>query len=351
GAVAADLGESYPGQKRGLMDWSTLDNLNQDIAKAIEGADVGAVEKVVTDHAYMLVKVEDRKKAATTPLKKAAPEIAEKLLRKQRAEAFVDGAADKLLKAARNSDSLDAALKKLGSSDEKLWSALSVSTTGDFTLETTNMGARLRGRLSGMNFGGSWAKIPGIGKSKELSTLAYSELSADNPVPNKTFEVGGAVHVVRLKSKKKPEDKSGLEMRVKQQLEKTSDIIGSWNGIFQMPAEEYGPWIKKQFQAAVASGKITLATKNSQTAKLLANDFKPVGNKGKKGKGRTIKLSPGKGKKGKGRTIKLSPGKGKKGGGKKIKLNPGGGKKGGDDEGGGKKIKLKMGGSNKKGGE
>ena len=348
GKVAEELGESYPGQEKGLMDWSTVDNMDQNIVDALEGAEVGDVEKVETDHAYMLVKLEGRKKKKTTPLEDVQTEIAKTLIKKERVDALVQEATDTLMKKASETGSLEKALEKLkAQSDKKVWKQLGVEETGEFTLESQGPPPQLAARFGGQlpNMGGSWTKIPKIGDSKELAVDAYKKLSEKNPVPDKVYNVGDSKYIVRLKSRQEPNEDDEIptelqfslaDKKVSEVLGRWSAMFGSWGGRFVPPMNSYGPWIDKQLSEAVDSEVVSLYAKRSKVAATLNQDFQPGGGAPAPGgsakkKGSPIKIGGGEGKKGKGKTIKIGGGKGKKGKGKTIEIGGGEGEKGGGE--------------------
>lgn len=357
GTVAEELGESYPGQEKGLMDWSTVDNMDQDIVEAIEGAAIGDVKKVETEHAYMLVKLEDRKEATKTPLEDVQTEIAKTLIKKEGVDTLVEEATKALSGKATETGSLKKALEKLqAESDKKVWADLSVEETGEFTLESQGpppqLAAQFGGQLPSM---GSWSNIPKIGDSKELAVDVWKELSEKKPVAEKVYEVGGNKYIVRLKSRKGPEKDQEMpedliakmsDQKVSEVLGRWSAIFGSWKGRFLPPMNDYGPWIERQLSSAVDEETVTIYGKNSPVAQILHQDFQPAGSApkagspgsvdNKKGKGSPIQI--GGSKKGKGKTFKIQDlKKGKKG--KTIKI-------GGDEKGKGKTIKI---GGDKKG--
>jgi parvulin-like peptidyl-prolyl isomerase len=326
--VAADLNPSFSAKKEGLMDWTTPDNLDQNIAKAIEGKETGVTETIVTEHAYMIVTLEGRKDAKQTPLSEVRGEIAKSMVRKDKVDQMISRATQTLHDAARSTDSLSAALKQAKkNSDLPIWTALSVEETGDFNLEGRSVPAQLQGRLSGMNLGGSWAKIPKIGTDESLAKTAYKELSDEQPVADEVYDFSGVKYVVRLKSRKAPgkDDSPGIESVMKQRREKYGEILGQWTGIFQMPQQEYGPWIETQLENAIDDGRIEIY-ENSTVGQQFAASFKPAGSANTP-KGLKQKLQ----KKAGSKTIKLNPkGKGgsEEGGGKTIEVNPGGSKSG-----------------------
>jgi hypothetical protein len=301
--VAADLGEHY--KESGIMDWSELnkDKLPEGIYPAVKEAEVGDIEEVETDTSYMLVKVEDRKKAKTTPLDEVREEIATHLIKKDQVDSTVQEVTDKLLAKAKEMKSISKALEALRKqSDKQIWKDLSVEETGDFTLESQGpspqMAARFGGQLSG--FGSSWTNINKIGDSQELAVDAYKKLTTDNPVADKIYEVDGTNYIVRLKSKKAPESDTPDDtveyalssQKVNQVLGRWSALFGSINGQLVPPMDDYGPWLNRQLKQAVDEGAIAINTKRSPVAARLSESLKPGSapgaTGGKAGKARQI---------------------------------------------------------------
>lgn len=329
GTVAAELGESIPGQEKGMMGWSTTDNMSKEIVGALEGQDVGTKKRVETKGAYMIVKLEDRKTAKTTALDKVETDIARNLIRQDQVDALVEEVTDKLHEKAAETGSLEKALTALKKeSDKPVWNDLSVQETGEFTLESQSPPPGLAGRMGGRmpNIGGSWSKIPKIGDSKELAVDTYKTLSEKNPVPDTIYTVGSTKYIVRLKSKNTPEEEASAELSAKLSNKKVSEVLGPWSAIFGSvqgrfvpPMNEYGPWIDRQLKQAVDDGTVELYPKTSQIAQIVHQSFQPGGDSsggpkaGKKGKGGPIQIGGNKGKgKGGSKTIKIGGGKGKK---------------------------------------
>jgi len=386
GQVAADLGESIPGQEKGMMGWSTVDNMDQNIVDALKGEDVGTKKRVETDGAYMIVKLEDRREAETESLEEVRTEIAKQLLREKRVDSLVQEVTTELREKAAETGSLQEALAALKeASDKPVWDDLSVEETGSFTLDQKRRGM------------GSWSNIPKIGDSQKLAVDAYKQLSESNPVPDKVYEVGSSKYIVRLKSKTSPDDQSSPSSALVHELsvKKVNDIIGRWSGVvgtwqsfptqvrrmmqarnlpFPPPMKEYGPWIDRQLSDAVDNGTITLYPNNSPVVRMVEESFQPGGDgagggpKAGKGKGGPIQIG---GQKGKSKqTIKIGGGEGEGGGNqispeqlkqlkKKLKMqqklkqkaggDPPGGSPGGSDSSGSQGGSESQGGSGSEG--
>jgi parvulin-like peptidyl-prolyl isomerase len=293
GDVAADLGEPFQKENKGLMDWSEAGNMDESIASAVKDAEVGDVNKVETDYAYMLVKLEDKRPSSTTPLSEARQDIAKTLLKEDQVDSILDDVTSKLLSAAKSNDSLDAALKSIATSEEtsnaSIWKNLEAQTTGDFALKGRDMGqfaAQLRQMGLGGGGGGSWSKIPKIGDSQPLAVTAYKELSSDNPVADEVFEVGGSKYIVRLKNRTEPSDED-VDVQAIEQMEskRTDEVVGKWKEIFvdgdwrmtwPRPPVTFGNWIEAQLSKAVETEAVTF-NKKSPVASILAAEFSPAG--------------------------------------------------------------------------
>lgn len=318
GAVAAELGEQYPGKQKGLMPWSTSEDMNQKVRETLEGAEVGDIEEVVTEDAYKLVKLEDRNEQKTTPLEEVREEIARQLIREDRVGQLLEEAKSSLLTEARNTGSLQKALESLQSeSDDPVWSDLTVQETGTFTLETQGPPPQLAGQLGGNLSGfGTWFDIPKIGSSKELAVVAYKDLSEQNPIPETTYEVDGSTYLVELKSRSKDdaagEEETGgddsfeyqlADKKLNEMLGRWTALFGSWNGQLVPPLQDYGPWIERQFKEAADEGSVTIYAKNSPVSRIVDQSLQPGGSaappgtpgskKKKKGKGGPINLKMG----------------------------------------------------------
>ena len=322
GTVAAELGESIPGQEKGMMGWSNVENMDQNIVDALEGTEVGTKKRVETEGAYMIVKLEDKKEAKVQPLEEVREEIARTLIRQDRVDALVKDVTDKLHEKAAETGSLKEALTALQEeSDKKVWKDLDVQETGEFTLEGQSAPPGLAAQLGGQmpNFG-SWSKIPKIGDSQKLAVDAYKKLTEENPVPDQVYDVGSTKYIVRLKSKKGPEEKEAPESLVNElSNKKINEMLGRWSAIFTRPMNDYGPWIERQLEEAVDDGSVEVYPKNSPVAQIVHQGFQPGGDGsgGKATKGSPIKIGGGQ-KGGGSKTIKIGGGEG--GGSKKIDL-------------------------------
>lgn len=282
--VAGEVSEDYAKQKQGLMDWSTLDNLDQTIAKAIEGKPAGSVVEVDTDYAFMLVKVEDRKDAQKTPIEDVQDEIARALLQEKKVSEIANKMANELLEKAKTTDSLQAALasfqtENTGDSQDETgasaantnpWNALSVGTTGMFSQEGQDMSAMFGSQFPGLNLGRSpWDRIPDIGKSPELAKDAF-KLTDEKPLAEKVYTSGDAKIVARLKERKNPETdldpKAQAELADEARQAKASNLLGGAVGVLIQPSEDYGPWLEGMFKQAVKDKSIKLNSKQSPVA-------------------------------------------------------------------------------------
>ncbi len=282
--VAGELTEDYAKEKQGLMDWSTLDNLDQTIAKAIEGKPAGAVVEVDTDYAFMLVKVEDRKQAKKTPIEDVQDEIARTLLQEKKVSDIASKMADELLEKAKTTDSLQAALASfqtekasddLGETEESTattnpWDSMSVGTTGLFSMEGQDMAAMFGSQFPGLNLGRSpWDRIPDIGKSPELAKDAF-KLTDEKPLAQKVYTSGDSKVVARLKERKNPatelDAKAQAELADEARQAKASNLLGGAVSVLIQPSEDYGPWLEGIFKQAVKDKSIKLNSKKNPVA-------------------------------------------------------------------------------------
>ncbi len=290
GAVAKDLSEDFASEKEGLMDWTAVENMDQNIVEAIDGAEPGDIEEVVTDFAFMLVKLEERKEASTTPLAEVQDDIARDLLQQRKVDEVATRMATDLQTTLQDkkSESLQAALDALkaadaapeedGSADDapaadgedesdanppSVWDALSVKTTGKFSLEGQDLSAMFGGQLPpGVSLGmGAWDRIPGIGKSPEVALDAFN-LTEDNPTNGKIYDVNGAKVLIRLKKRLEPEEGAdAATMRAKFYDELRSKRIQTLakgaQSLFIVPQDDYGPYLENLYNEAVTNTDVT----------------------------------------------------------------------------------------------
>lgn len=313
GAVAKELSEDFAKDKEGLMDWTALENMDQNIAKALEGAKQGDVKELETDFAYMVVKLEGRKEAKVTPLEEVQSEIAKGMLRDEKVDELIQEMADQLkAKVAEKGNLKDAveALKAEASSPEdaegaegegdatadaaegdapaeekqpSIWEAVTVRDTGLFSLEGQDLSKLFGGQLPpGVSLGmGDWDRIPGIGKSPQVALDAF-KLTEAKPTSDKIYNVEGARVLIRLKERQEPEAPEGDEAK-KQQLEyygelrqkRLRPLAGNWQNLFLVPGDDFGPWLEKIYADAVKSGRVTFNADRVPMAKVL-RDKSPI---------------------------------------------------------------------------
>lgn len=275
--VATELSEDFYRDDGGLMGWNTLDNVDQDIVPAIEDADVGDVREIETDHAYILVKVEDREDETTAELADVEEEIAESLLRRDLVETRGVELAETLHAKLAEGLSFEEALEQLEEeareeerdADAEIWAGLSPSTTGLFNLEGEQVPQQFQGAF---DFGRAWDDIPQLGQHRELAIAAF-KLTEDNPLYGEIVELDNSRAVVRLDEREDPpEDLSSsdrAELELEARAEKVNELLGAWQFFFTRPTEDYGHYINSVFQTAIDDGDVRLYERNSRAAALV----------------------------------------------------------------------------------
>lgn len=279
--VAGEMTEDFAKDKQGLMDWSTLENLDQAIADAIKDAKPGDVRPVETNFAYMLVKLEERKEAKVTALSEVQTEIATELLKAEKVETELLRLSQLVMEAARTHETLEAALDSLrpvadaeGNRPPSVWDSVAVATAQDVTLEGQDLSALLGRPMPGL--GRPWDMIPGIGKSSELA-LDLFKLTEEKPLGEKVYRVTGSPVIVRLKSRqqatpeKLEEDRAELEMEIRGI--KVSQLLGPWPALFSRPVsnfgepvQKYGPLLEAMLTESLADKSLRLYEKNYPAA-------------------------------------------------------------------------------------
>lgn len=294
--IAGEINDALKGQQ-GLMAMSPVENMDQNIVDALEGAEVGDVREVDTDSALMLVQLVDKVDASKTPLSEVEQDIARELLEEQKVNTLTQAMAEQLHAKAKELGSLSAALEALQDEDAEAaedspvpadaWALVSVESTGDFTLEGEDMSSMFGGQLPpGMALGRSpWDNIPKIGQSRSLTVDAFKKFSQDDPVAEKIYTVEDAKFVVSLKNKTtadaaaKSEDAdeqtSEEDAKLTEELiaQKTQSLMGQWQRLFNRRTQfgpsltmDYGPWLEQQYQDAIDSGLIKLNTRSGGEA-------------------------------------------------------------------------------------
>lgn len=324
GKVVAELATATA--NGGLMDWSTLENMEQNTAKALKDAKVGDVREVKVDFAYILVRLEERKDGSKTPIESVSAKLARELMQRDRgaelakklgaellamSKAKPGDALSKLVadkKASANAaaagdtpkpESVEEAKKTEVTSP---WTVVTARTTQPFNLEGQDMSAMFAGQLPpGVKLGfGSWDQITGIGKSSEIALDAFK--LKEGQTSEKLYTVGKDTVLIRLVKREDPEVKDEAkrekrlgELRDDLRGERMASTSRKWQGLLFVPSDDYGPWIEAMYKQAVDDGHIALNSRSPQAQPLLKKDPAEAA-KSKAGdkddKGKVIKLSP-----------------------------------------------------------
>ncbi len=283
--VAGEMTEDYAKEKQGLMDWTSIDNMDQNIAKALRGKDKGTVEEVETQFAFMMVKLEDTKPAKVTPLAEVQKDIAEQLLQEKKVDEVVLKLTNELRAKMATAKSLEEAVNQLkeenapeGEDATNIWDAVTVSKTGLFNLEGQDLAAMFGAQIPGLGRS-PWDRVPAIGKSAEIAKTAF-ELTKEKPMSQKVYSVGGAQYMIRLADRQDPtpekleEDRAKLEAEIRGQ--KVTASLGAWPALFAAPQDNYGPWFDVMFDEALDKKQVKFFKKNYAAVPLLIDEEEPV---------------------------------------------------------------------------
>lgn len=275
GTVASELSQDFYRDQGGLMDWNSVDNIDQTLAQAVDDADVGEVRETESDHAYVLVKVEDRREEEVADLDEVQEEIAEILLRRDVLEIQGAELAETLHDRVTEGLSLREALDELEAQareeeredDAQLWGSLSVDTTGFFNLEGEEVPAQFGG-----TFGRAWDEIPELGQHRDLAVQAF-RLSEEEPLIDHVVEFPDSLAVVRLHEREEAPDEVSdserAEMALEARNETVNELLGPWHFFFTRPTEDYGHYIESVLHEAMDEGEIRLYERNSRAAEIL----------------------------------------------------------------------------------
>lgn len=155
-------------------------------------------EPIVGDDGYYLVLLRERTEPREPTFEEAKVAVARKLLRSERAKAMFDKEVSRLLEEARGSPG-----ESLRTLAERANSAFAPHTPIKFGEVTVAAMAEGLGELDAQDPD----VVPGIGPAPEMAK-AMRSLSTEQPVADKTFEVGGSSSrfIVRLKAVQPPPD-------------------------------------------------------------------------------------------------------------------------------------------------
>ncbi|MEZ4458814.1 MAG: SurA N-terminal domain-containing protein [bacterium] len=289
--VAGEMTEDYAKEKQGLMDWSTLENMDQNIAGAVKDAKVGDVKEVTTDFAYMLVKVEETKEAKVTPIADVTNEIAKTLLQGQRVNQEIQSMVAQVVEQAKTAESLEAAVDALrpvvaegAEPVASVWDSVSVASTGLFTIEGEDYAAILGRSIPGL--GRPWDSAPGIGPNPQLIVDAF-KLTKDAAFNGKVYDVGPAKVVIRLKERQEAtadtlkENRDMYAAQIREQ--KMRSALGPWQAIFFRPIDpfnqlitQYGPVLEGMLKEALDDKTVKLYEKNYVPAQMMRDAANPA---------------------------------------------------------------------------
>ncbi len=278
--VAQEVSEDMNRDEGGLMGWSSISNLDQAIATAIEGAGPGDLVEAESDFAYMLVKIEDREEATLTPLEEVQDDIARHLIGEdlvsqrgaELAEILRARVADGSTLADALADLEEEAIAEEREEDAAIWAALTPQTTGFFNLEGDRVPAQLRAQFGAdFSFGRSWDEVPRLGQNRDLALAAF-RLTAENPLMDGIVELDDAVAVIRLADREDPDDldaEARAELKLEIRETKVEELLGPWRNFFENPTQPYGHFLDQVLRDAIDSGQIRLREQTSTAAVLV----------------------------------------------------------------------------------
>lgn len=276
--VAGELSESER-ETQGLMEWTTLENVDQNIANAVKDANVGDVKEVTTDYAFMLVKVEDKKEAKKTELAEVQTEIGRKLLQEKKVEELIREMIAELQAAVGPDQTLADAVEKLKTPDgeegeaKSRWAAVTVDKTGEFTQEGQDLAALFGNQFPGMSTRTPWDRVPKIGKNPDLARDAFSKLTKEKPYADAPYKVDGKYFFVRLADRKETpgeelaKEEASIIAEVRQS--KMQDILGPYAALFAFPLDDYGPFLEAMLANAMDKGVVKLYERNYDAIPLI----------------------------------------------------------------------------------
>ncbi len=280
--VAGEMTEDFAKEKQGLMDWTTTANLDENIATALKGAAIGDVKEVKTKFAYMLVKLEGKKDEAITSVAEATPGIAKTLLQEERVASFTTNLVGDFSIALKEKGNFADALKSLKpavvegeDAAKNKWDAVSIDSTGEFSMEGQDLAKMFGGQFANLNLAGlggsTWNRIPKIGTSSKLAKAAFA-LTKESPSLAVPIKIDNATYFIKLKDRKSPtaesleEEKSKLINELRS--EKQSSILGS-PFAFIIPSDDFGNFFEGVYEEGVKSGKVKLFAKKDDSVSLV----------------------------------------------------------------------------------
>ncbi len=265
--------------KGGDMGWQRAGNNDPDFDKAAFALDKGKLSAVVaTEIGFFILKAEDVREETNTPLDKATPEIAKKLLAERGRSDAAKTRAQGLLAAVKAGAPLADATKALNGppaegaapaegddAAEAPADKWSVEETGEFSQEG---GTGAPDPVNPFRFRRAWDSVPRIGKSAALSTAAFA-LTKEAPLAAAPVEVDGVWYALRLKERTAPDEAKYAEereaLREELRTDRTSAVLGPWQRALFTPksslrffggSPKLGPWLAKVLDEARSGASI-----------------------------------------------------------------------------------------------
>lgn len=271
--VAGEFSDSEK-ETQGLMDWTTLENLDQNIAEKVRGLDKGATAEIETEYAFMLVRLEDRQAATKTELDAVKNDIARKLLGEKKSDELIREMVETLKGALEGKESLQDAVASLKPTTEegaepdeaaRRWEAVVVDKTGEFSLEGQDLAAMFGGQIPGLSSRSEWDRVPKIGQNPDLARDAFKKLTKDKPTVDAPYKTNGRSYFVRLANRVEPteeQQKSSTDLLAEIRGEKVQQLLGPYAAVFTFPLDDYGPFLENMLDDAMDSGLVKLYERN-----------------------------------------------------------------------------------------
>ncbi len=285
--VAGEFSESEK-ETQGLMEWTTLENLDQNIAAKVATLEKGGTAEIETEYAFMLVKLEDKQEATKTTLAEVQTDIARKLLQEQKSEELVRTMIAELKTAMEGKDTLADAVATLkpapaDGEDEvladegaKRWEAVTVDTTGPFSLEGQDMSAMFGGQFPGMSTRTPWDRVPKVGQNPDLARDAFHKLTKEKPTTDAPYKSSGKYFFVRLAERIEPTAeqmaKDEINLSTELRSDKVQQILGAYAAVLAYPLDDYGTFLETMLSKGIESGTVKLYERNYDAIPLVKKD-------------------------------------------------------------------------------
>ncbi len=273
-----DYDESSNKDSKGVTGLLSIDIMDENLQKALDGKKVGDVFQVELSDRYIIVKLMEQTEEVVSPLENVKNEISKKMLEDARIANRIDETSANMISLVSGGksmeDALNATLYANVLAEQPAAPAVAEGDNADVAAAAEPVAAAVPADLpivpefsriqpSMLNdVATNSGFINGIGVSDDMSRDIRA--AAENSVLAKAYKIGVDTIIVRVVSKKEASREEFAEhvneLRQVAIAQKTVELIGDADSILSLQSEPgvspYGVWIQQKIADAEASGRL-----------------------------------------------------------------------------------------------